>query len=62
MFILLIYCPFDGAKVWLFWEEGKYLADFCLMLWRQEQNQRQNGRIGAELCRKARGRSNRGGP
>ena len=33
----MLFVLFDGAKVWLFWEEGKYLADFCLMLWRQEQ-------------------------
>ena len=37
MFILLINCPFDDAKVQRFWEVEKYLADFWLRLWRQGQ-------------------------
>ena len=46
MFILLINCLIDDAKVRRFWEMEKYLLDFCLKLWRQ-------GRESATICKKA---------
>ena len=53
MFILLINCPFDDAKVRRFWEVGKHLADFRLRLWRQEQGSATICKKAAESCRKA---------
>ena len=34
MFILLINCPFDDAKVRRIWEVDKYFADLCPRLLR----------------------------
>ena len=53
MFILLINCPFDDAKVRQFWEIGKYLLDFCLKLWRQGQGSATICKKAAESCRNA---------
>ena len=53
MFILLINCPFDDAKVRRFWEMEKYLPDFCLRLWRQGQPSATICKKAAESCRNA---------
>ena len=53
MFILLINCPFDDAKVRQFWEVGKSFADFCLKLWRQGQGSATICKKAAESCRNA---------
>ena len=53
MFILLINCPFDDAKVRRFWEMEKYLLDFCLRLWRQGQGSATICKKAAESCRNA---------
>ena len=52
MFILLINCPFDDAKVRQFWEVGKSFADFCPKLWRHHQGSATKWREAAESCRK----------
>ena len=31
------FCLIDDAKVRRFWEMEKYLADFCMRLWRHQQ-------------------------
>ena len=53
MFILLINCLIDDAKVRRFWGMEKYLLDFCLKLRRQGQESATICKKAAESCRNA---------